>query len=266
MQSTTDIAVLVGRFQPFHNAHQELVKRALGVASQCVIVMGSAYQARTPKNPFSWTERAEMIRLTLSAEERKRVRFLPIRDYYDETRWLGAVRDGVATMVDNNDSSPQPKVALIGHFKDATSEYLRGFPGWELVTVDRLQVADGKHLRDALFGSDRLNVDSTLAAMIDQVPSTTLEFLRAWVALPFFDGLVEEWRMLRQYQDAWRSAPYPPVFVTVDAIVRCADHLLLIQRGKAPGRGLYAVPGGFIEQRETAYQSAVRELIEETHL
>ena len=33
-----------------------------------------------------------------------------------------------------------------------------------------------------------------------------------------------------------------------------------------PGRGLWAVPGGFIEQRESAYQSAVRELAEETHL
>ena len=72
--------------------------------------------------------------------------------------------------------------------------------------------------------------------------------------------------MLRRYREAWACAPYPPVFVTVDAVVRCAGHVLLVRRGQAPGKGLYAVPGGFIEQRETAYQSAVRELREETTL
>ena len=42
--------------------------------------------------------------------------------------------------------------------------------------------------------------------------------------------------------------------------------MLLIERGRAPGKGLMALPGGFIEQRETAYQSALRELHEETGL
>jgi bifunctional NMN adenylyltransferase/nudix hydrolase len=54
--------------------------------------------------------------------------------------------------------------------------------------------------------------------------------------------------------------------VTVDAIVKCADRVLLIRRGQAPGKGLLAAPGGFIELRETTYQSALRELKEETHL
>ena len=72
--------------------------------------------------------------------------------------------------------------------------------------------------------------------------------------------------MLRRYREAWGAAPYPPVFVTVNAVVRCADRILLIRRGQPPGVGLYAVPGGFIEARETAYQSALRELREETRL
>lgn len=72
--------------------------------------------------------------------------------------------------------------------------------------------------------------------------------------------------MLKKYKEAWSAAPYPPVFVTVDAVVRCANKVLLIKRGQPPGVGLHAVPGGFIEQRETAYQSAIRELREETRL
>ncbi|MEP6738977.1 MAG: bifunctional nicotinamide-nucleotide adenylyltransferase/Nudix hydroxylase [Caldimonas sp.] len=261
-----DIAVLVGRFQPFHNAHFALLRRALAIARECVVVIGSAHQARTPKNPFTWAERAEMIRLALDDAERARVRFLPVRDYYDAARWGHAVRDGVAALVAGDAGPSQPVIALVGHFKDATSEYLRGFPDWTLVPVDRITAADGTHLRDALFAGDPDQPDSTLAAMVDQSPATTTAFLRAWLRLPFARDLAEEWRMLQQYKEAWRSAPYPPVFVTVDAVVRCADQVLLIRRGQAPGRGLYAVPGGFIEQRETAYQSALRELAEETHL
>ena len=96
------------------------------------------------------------------------------------------------------------------------------------------------------------------------MPASTIAFLRAWAQLPFLARLREEWAELDREQAKWASAPYPPVLVTVDAVVRIAGKVLLIRRGRAPGKGLLAVPGGFIEQRETAYQSAVRELQEET--
>ena len=76
----SDIAVLVGRFQPFHEAHLALLTRALTVASRCVVIIGSAFQARTPKNPFTWKERAEMIRLAVPAADRERLVIVPMRD------------------------------------------------------------------------------------------------------------------------------------------------------------------------------------------
>jgi bifunctional NMN adenylyltransferase/nudix hydrolase len=78
--------------------------------------------------------------------------------------------------------------------------------------------------------------------------------------------MAQEWRLLRSYEAAWQGSPYPPVFVTVDSVVRCAGHVLLVRRGQAPGLGLLALPGGFIEPRDTTLQSALRELDEETHL
>ncbi|MEO8153617.1 MAG: bifunctional nicotinamide-nucleotide adenylyltransferase/Nudix hydroxylase [Rhizobacter sp.] len=260
--SLPDIAVYVGRFQPFHSGHLALLRHALELAPQVVVVIGSAFQARTPKNPFSWNERAEMIRIALSAEQPARVQFMPVRDYYDEGRWVEAVREGVQAL----GGEGSPSIALVGHFKDATSEYLRAFSGWTVVSVDRVPGADGTHLRDALFAGAADAIEPTLAALTDQAPASTRDFIRAWVQLPFFAELQREWQMLRQYKAEWAAAPYPPVFVTVDAVVRCAGHVLLIQRGRAPGKGLYAVPGGFIEMRETAYQSCLRELKEETRL
>lgn len=269
MTMTSDIAVLVGRFQPFHDAHLALLTRALAIAPRCVVVVGSAFQARTPKNPFTWTERAEMIRHALPEDCRDRVAIVPMRDYYDETRWVACVREAVAGLVADEES---PRIALVGHFKDATSGYLAAFPGWTLDPVERLPGADGTQLRDALFAAlpedahAAVALDAALAAFVDQAPASTIAFLRAWTALPFFAELAVEWRMLRRYKEAWRAAPYAPTFVTVDAVVQCEGQVLLIRRGKAPGRGLYAVPGGFIEQRETAWQSCLRELDEETHL
>ena len=57
-QNQPDIAVPVGRFQPFHSAHLALLRRALDVAPRVVVVIGSAHPARTPKNPFTWSDRA----------------------------------------------------------------------------------------------------------------------------------------------------------------------------------------------------------------
>lgn len=260
-----DVAVYIGRFQPFHNGHLALLQHALQLASMCVVVIGSAFQARTPKNPFTWQERAEMIRAALPEADRLRVAFLPMRDYYDETRWLAAVRRQVDALLDERGMA-SPRIALVGHLKDPTSEYLRSFSGWQFKSMDRTSDADATALRDVYFGHAGASLDAALGALVSQAPASTLAFMRAWAELPFFGQLVVEWEMLRAYKGSWSAAPYPPVFVTVDAIVKCADRVLLIRRGQAPGKGLLAAPGGFIELRETTYQSALRELKEETHL
>jgi bifunctional NMN adenylyltransferase/nudix hydrolase len=265
----SDIAVLVGRFQPFHEAHLALLARGLAVASRCVVIIGSAFQARTPRNPFTWKERAEMIRQAVPEADRERLVVVPMRDYYDEARWVASVRAAVAALLPPEEA---PRVTLVGHLADATSSYLSAFPGWTLASVDRLPGAGGTQLRDALFGAQPADahtppaIDAALAAFVDQVPPSTIAFLRAWTAMPHYAELAAEWRALQRYRQAWRAAPYEPTFVTVDAVVQCAGRVLLIQRGKAPGRGLFAVPGGFIEQRETCWQSCLRELEEETHL
>jgi len=259
-----DAAVCIGRFQPPHRGHLALVQQALAVAPWAVVVLGSAFQARTPKNPFSWPERAEMIRGALPESDRARLLFVPVRDVYDEPRWARSVRDGVAAVLQAQGVEAR-SVALVGHFKDPTSEYLHAFPQWRLQRLARVDAPDGTAVRDALFGATG-DIAAALMPLAAALPDSTRAFLQAWSLRPECATMALEWRMLRDYHAAWSVAPYPPVFVTVDAVVTCARHVLLIERGQSPGKGLLAVPGGFIEQRETVMQSTLRELEEETAL
>ncbi len=56
-----------------------------------------------------------------------------------------------------------------------------------------------------------------------------------------------------------------PVPVAV-LLVPVADRVLLIRRGIEPGKGLLALPGGYVNFGETWEQAAVRETFEETGL
>ena len=62
-----------------------------------------------------------------------------------------------------------------------------------------------------------------------------------------------------------RSYPARP-WVAVGVVVLRAGKVLLIQRGRDPGRGLWAVPGGMVDLGETGPDAARREAREETGL
>ncbi|MGE4329704.1 bifunctional nicotinamide-nucleotide adenylyltransferase/Nudix hydroxylase [Diaphorobacter sp.] len=255
-----DTAILIGRFEPVHTGHLALLREALACAQRVIVIVGSAFQARTPKNPFTWAERESMLRSALTAHDNARLTVLPVRDYYNEALWVQAVRSAVA-----RHTAAHGRVGLVGHFKDATSSYLRAFPGWELIRMERQGDIDATAIRDAYFGATPTTVAAALQPLASAIPPSTRALLEQFANGPSYAALQQEWLMLRSYREAWATAPYPPVFVTVDAVLRCQDQVLLIRRAHAPGKGQLAVPGGFIEQRETLWQSCLRELAEETH-
>jgi len=62
-----------------------------------------------------------------------------------------------------------------------------------------------------------------------------------------------------EYEAKWGKGPH----YAVDAVVWCRDHLLAIRRGD---NGKWALPGGFVDSKETFLQAMVREVQEETTL
>lgn len=273
-ECTFDAAVFIGRFQPFHNGHLAMVQHALAAAQRVVIVLGSSHQSRSPKNPFTWQEREAMIRTALPADAQKRVLFLPMRDFYDEARWVQAVQGGVALLLeaDAGPASIPQRIALVGHFKDDSSTYLAQFPQWRLLNYPRQNETDATEVREACFAapapaSSQADAPPALLATLRRhVPEAVAQWLLQWRHQPEFAQLQQEWLMLKDYKASWSQAPYAPVFVTVDALVQCQGHVLLVERGQLPGKGLFALPGGYLEQRDTLWESCLRELQEETTL
>src|SRR4051812_30121619 len=94
---SVDLAVFVGRFQPFHNGHLCVVKEALRRAKRVLILIGSANMPRTVRNPWTWEERQEMILASLPEYDRKRIICRPLEDSaYNTEDWVSNVQ----TLVD----------------------------------------------------------------------------------------------------------------------------------------------------------------------
>ncbi len=54
--------------------------------------------------------------------------------------------------------------------------------------------------------------------------------------------------------------------LTVDAVILKENSVVLIKRKKDPFKGMWAIPGGFVEWGETVEEAAIREAKEETGL
>ncbi len=252
-----DAVVAIGRFQPPHLSHLALIQQALSQARQRVILcIGSANQPRTVKNPFTFQERADLLTASLPASDRNKLVCVPLEDnIYNDQVWVLAVQQAVAKLTDS------ANIAIIGHVKDSSSYYLKMFPQWDFVDFGYLNSLHAKEIRDLYF-----RPDSTLDYLAGVVPVPVLDFLRQFKETETYQQICREKEFIAKYKQQYAQLPYPPVFVTTDAVVIQSGHVLLIRRRAEPGKGLLAFPGGFVEAASdrSVEDAMLRELQEET--
>lgn len=269
MKEKLDICCYIGRFQPFHNGHYATLQKALQLATNVIILLGSASSPRTVKNPWSYKDRIEMISQSLTKDEQARVYFIPIEDYlYSESDWVTSVQRNVTALAEKIYDKPASKIniSVIAHTKEtSTATYLDAL-GWPKIPMHKINIDDGDTLnatkiRELIF-NDCLGMIKTV------VHPHVYTYIKYYVKTDNFKSLVKEYNDAISYECKFNSYPagYALNFVTVDCVVIQSGKVLLVKRGVSPGLGLYALPGGHVNSNETVKDAAVRELYEETDI
>jgi nicotinamide-nucleotide adenylyltransferase len=82
--------LFVGRFQPFHRGHLELVRRLVTgpPARRLLVAIGSAEESYTWENPFTAGERFEMIARALEEAQVTGVDVVPVADISRHALWV----------------------------------------------------------------------------------------------------------------------------------------------------------------------------------
>lgn len=87
-----DLCVLICRIQPLHLEHFKTMQYGLKVASNLLVLVGSAQESRTEKNPWNFHERREMIQSCFNKEDNQRINIRSLNDCPGENlKWVDSV-------------------------------------------------------------------------------------------------------------------------------------------------------------------------------
>jgi len=261
-----DCLVFIGRFQPPHLGHLAVIREALKQARQVIVLVGSSWQARSLRNPWRFEERQVMLRSGFDEEDNQRLEITPLLDaLYNNDVWVRDVQRKVRDLAAPANAR-LPRIGLIGASRGQSSYYLSLFPQWESVSVALVEGISASHIRERLFRSPGSTDDYLSTGAFHDLPPGVVERVQDFCRGSDYEQLLEEQQLLDQYRQAWQQAPYPPIFVTVNAVVVQSGHVLLVRRTSAPGKGLFALPGGFINPHERLLDACLRELRERIRL
>lgn len=229
-------AVMIGRFQPFHNNHLQVANDALEIADTLDIVVCGSKAASSIRDPWCSDVRVnDMITPALSNVS-KRVRVHTISDHtYNPNKWLAKVQN----------VSQNPDTCLVL----CPKERVGLFPQWKNVQL----------LNRTVYASDvrkrYFTYDSSYESL---VPECVADRLHASSHSEEFKRLHDEYHFLLEHNRLWDGAPHPPVFVSSDVLLVRNGHVLLTNRDTHPGLGLLALPGVRVNEHETTFDAALR--------
>ena len=142
------VALIIGRFQPFHKGHLFLIKKALEKADRIIIGIGSA-NVSDENNPIDFEMRRKVIKAVAYKEkfEDRLIKIVPLDDFHDDKKWLENVKKQVGDfniVVSNNDWTN--KIVEKDGFKVLRIPYYKRelYEGWRI----RKLIKEGKKWQD----------------------------------------------------------------------------------------------------------------------
>jgi len=267
------LRVFIGRFQcGIHNGHVNTIK-SISDSDRILVLIGSSYRSRSIKNPFSYSERRSIIRSWWDAIPRSTVLdILPLEDNpYNDNEWIANVQSTISAYV-HSQGLTNFQIEIVCSDKEDSKSYPHWFPGYQKKIIPALSFENGDIISATAVRDDYYKVGANCLDKWNEftikygnyLPYETISFLYNFLITDAYQNLYEENKFVEEYKKSWSVAPYPPIFVTTDAIVVQSGHVALIQRRDSPGKGYWALPGGFLNPEERIQDGCIRELREET--
>lgn len=136
-------ALVVGRFQPPHRGHLEVLRAAVDSAREVVVVVGSAQRSHTVKNPLTSGERVEGLTALFKDEGLQVALVIPVMDLDQYHLWVAHVEAHVPPF----DLVVSANPMTLHLFKEA------GYPTKRVELVDRERLS-GTRIRQMLFAGE----------------------------------------------------------------------------------------------------------------
>lgn len=265
MSKYYDYAICIGRFSPPHNGHLKMLMESHKMAPKTIVLLGSPNSPRSIKNPFTVAERSSMLNSAISDFGWLTIGAVSDNMYNDDV-WIKNVQSTVSRIISMDGwKDKPPKIVLVGHKKDDSSYYLNYFPQWDFREInpeDSMKEIHATDIRELIFDDS----PSKLNYLHGVVPESVMDFIVSFRNSSEWKTLKEEFDFIQNYKKGWKVAPWPVTFVTCDAVVVQDGHVLMVKRKASPGKGLWALPGGFLNQNERIIDGCIRELMEETKI
>lgn len=251
--------VVIMRAQQFHIGHEHILSVTLEEAAkeptnQVMVLLGSANKTRSMENPFTFNERAQMIR---GVFPRSKLIIKPLPDFdYDDRAWEDYLHETIGetakTFWGHNYFAP----VFVSGAKDS-DDHLRKLwaRGADVVAVDPIT---SLHVPISATAIRKALADGRVLG--DFFPKYDINIIQDGM-----DFLEMEKIKVDKYKEMWKFAPYPVQFSATDALIRDASgKYLLIERGGEFGEGCLALVGGFLEENFTYEDNMKKEVQEET--
>ena len=278
--------VYIGRFQPFHKGHKAIVDltvKMMKPGDTFTIIIGSADQQETERNPLSASQRKEMLSIELKGYP---VTISTINDSpYNYDLWiecLCAKMLGFKSATHDDFFEKQEdfikglsNICIVGmenveeyidriikYYAYAPTEHFNlGINSHIFSELDTQTSVHGSSIRTLACSEDKGHLENFYSDIKDFVSEKVLAYLKT-VNFPL---IVYNAYIKGINYAASTGCKYNSCFMTVDNIVfdKFLGQVLLIKR---KDNGKLAIPGGFAEPYMNMKDNALRELEEETSI